>query len=103
MDETHPVDDEQFSADVLACVASEKDDGAREVPGLAPPASGDPFRDLAQAVRIVEEFLVPGRRGKKSENWNQRKSMFAICGTSSAECLILMSGYQRTTRRRGTR
>lgn len=39
--ETHSIHDEELTADVLARVAREEDDGARKVGGLAPPAQSD--------------------------------------------------------------
>ena len=56
---THPIDDEQLAADVLARGAREEDDGAGKVARLAPAPGGDALRDLAQAHRVCEQLLVP--------------------------------------------
>lgn len=64
---THPIDDKQLAADILARAARKKHDGPGKVLRLAPSARRDTLGDLAQAVRICEELFVPGRSRKQKQ------------------------------------
>jgi hypothetical protein len=56
---THPIDDEELSAHVLARLAGEEDNRTREVLRVTPSPCRNALRDLTQANRVREELFVP--------------------------------------------
>ena len=82
---THPIDDEQLAADVLARGAREEDDGAGKVARLAPAPGGDALRDLAQAHRVCEQLLVP------ADGWACWCVGVLSCDGSEERCVLCVA------------
>jgi hypothetical protein len=58
----HPINDEKFTTNVLTSSAGKKNDWSSKVYGVAPTPSGNALRNLAEAYRIGQQLLIPGKR-----------------------------------------
>jgi hypothetical protein len=56
---THPINNQHLTTYVLARLAGQEYDWAREICWVAPPPSWDTLVNLAQTRRVGEEVLIP--------------------------------------------
>ena len=65
-DKPYPVDDDEFTANVLASWASKEHNWTSKVFGISPTPSWNALRYLAQTDWICQQLLIPGKRGNVS-------------------------------------